>query len=296
MSSSSPSEIELRRRLFNVAPDLTLVGDEAGPASGEIVLLLHGGGQTRGAWRAVQVALAVRGIRSLALDQRGHGESSRADSYLLEHYADDLAAVVRAVGGRPALVGASLGGLASTLLLGERKGAGSALVLVDVTPSHAPSGADKIREFMQANPDGFASLNEAADAVAAYLPHRRRPKTYAGLEKNLTPSDDGRWHWRWDGRFLTGAPGEAFAYDAARVSRALAAVEAPALLIRGGASEIVTEAEVAEAQALLPSLHVATVPGAAHMVAGDDNDVFFQTIFDFLAPPRLGAQITESAR
>ncbi|MGL4973986.1 MAG: alpha/beta fold hydrolase, partial [Bosea sp. (in: a-proteobacteria)] len=40
------------------------------------VLLLHGGGQTRHAWDGTARALALTGWQSIALDQRGHGDSA----------------------------------------------------------------------------------------------------------------------------------------------------------------------------------------------------------------------------
>src|SRR3546814_7417063 len=63
-------------------------------------------------------------------------------------------------------------------------------------------GGKKIADFMGARPDGFATLEEASDAVAAYNPHRPRPKDISGLMKNLRLRDDGRLHWHWDPRFF----------------------------------------------------------------------------------------------
>ena len=55
----------------------------------------------------------------------------------------------------------------------------------DIAPRVEPQGVERILDFMGAHPDGFASLAEAADAVAAYVPHRPRPKDLNGLRKNL---------------------------------------------------------------------------------------------------------------
>ena len=280
----SKGEPAFRRRTFTVARDIELIGDETGPENGDTILFLHGGGQTRGAWRTAQTALARHGLRSLGLDQRGHGESGRASNYLLGSYANDLAQVAHAIGGRPAFVGASLGGLSSLLLLGETKTPASALVLVDITHRFEPSGAEKIRAFMLAYPEGFESLDQAADAIVAYLPQRKRLKNLTGLEKNLARNPDGRWRWRWDLQFLSGPPGVAFAHDEPRLRAAASALRVPTLLIQGGASEIVSEQAVEEFCALAPTAKVARLEGASHMVAGDNNDVFLNTILDFLLP------------
>ena len=68
---------------------------------------------------------------------------------------------------------------------------------------------ERIVGFMSSNAlTGFASSEEAADAVAAYLPHRPRPKDLSGLAKNLRLGEDGRYRWHWDPRFLFDEKGE----------------------------------------------------------------------------------------
>src|SRR5581483_11808748 len=117
---------------------------EAGPADGRPVLLLHGGGQTRFAWGGTQAELAERGYRAIAVDLRGHGDSDWAPDgdYSPGRIAGDLLELVEWTGGQPALVGASLGGLAALIAAGEHPEAPiSALVLVDVTPRVNPPGA-----------------------------------------------------------------------------------------------------------------------------------------------------------
>ena len=81
-----------------------------------------------------------------------------------------------------------------------------ALILVDIVLRPAPAGVEKITKFMTANPDGFATLDEAADAVAAYNPERPRPSDPKGLFKNLRLRDDGRLSRHWDPRMLAVSP------------------------------------------------------------------------------------------
>ena len=176
------------------ADGLTLALDSAGPADGPRVLLLHGGGQTRFAWGGTQGALARRGYQAAALDLRGHGDSDWAPDgdYSPQTVARDLIPVVRRIGAPAALVGASMGGLAALLLAGEfAPELASSLVLVDVTPRVNPAGARRVLAFMRSRPDGFADLAEAADAVAAYIPHRPRPAEKEGLSRNLRRGADG---------------------------------------------------------------------------------------------------------
>jgi non-heme chloroperoxidase len=267
---------------FAGADGVTIAADVAGPAGGAPVVLLHGGGQTRGSWKGAAGALAGRGYRAISLDLRGHGDSDwPADGdYQLDRFVDDLAAILPTLGAPAVLVGASLGGLASLLAVGERRLPAAALVLVDVTPRIEPTGVGKIRAFMTANPNGFASIDEAADAVAAYLPHRPRPRDASGLRKNLRLREDGRLYWHWDPRFMSEARSAGF--NGERLEAAARALAVPTLLIRGGRSEIVTPAGAQAFLELAPHAEFVDVTDADHMVAGDANDAFNAAVIDFI--------------
>lgn len=283
-AASSPLEtIEL------AGAGVTLVADVAGPVDGAPVLFLHGGGQTRASWGRAVIAVAARGYRGVSLDLRGHGESGWAANgdYDLDHFADDLDKVTATLGRPAVLVGASLGGLTSLLAIGSRGLPAAGLVLVDVAPRLEPAGADKIGAFMRSAPNGFASLDEAADAVAAYLPHRPRPKDVSGLKKNLRERG-GRLHWHWDPAFIANGRGPGSTLNRERLDRAAAALTIPTLLIRGGLSEVISPDSVREFLALAPHAEFVDVTGADHMVAGDANDAFNAAVLDFVgrhSPP-----------
>jgi len=262
-----------------------------------LVILAHGGGQTRHSWGGTARTLAARGWLALVYDQRGHGNSAWvADAaYAAEHYAEDLVAVARQMAGsghqpetgRPVIVGASLGGLAGLIAAGELdRSAFRALVLVDVTPGMKPEGVGRVLAFMSTHAeDGFASPDEAADAISAYLPHRPRPRNLAGLAKNLRRGPDGRYRWHWDPRFLDARKGAGrHASDLeTRLASAARGLAIPVLLLRGRESELVGEAEAEAFRKLVPHAEIANVSGARHMVAGDRNDVFGDAVTAFLA-------------
>jgi pimeloyl-ACP methyl ester carboxylesterase len=155
-------------------------------------------------------------------------------------------------------------------------------VLVDVVPRIDPDGGKKIGDFMRARPDGFATLEEAADAVSAYNPHRPRPKDVSGLMKNLRVRDDGRLHWHWDPRFVQNEKRVEPPQFAEILLDAADRVRIPSLLVRGMQSDIVSEAGVEEFRRHLPALEVYDVIGAGHMVAGDRNDAFNDGVIGFL--------------
>jgi pimeloyl-ACP methyl ester carboxylesterase len=274
-----------RRIEFPVGGGITLVGDGYGDPADPPVVLLHGGGQTRHAWRGTAAALGAAGRWALALDQRGHGDSTWAPDgdYRLQAYAADLCAVADTLGARPAVVGASLGGLA--LLLAEESrpgGLASAVVLVDIAPHTQPAGVDRIISFMTSRPDGFATLEEAADAVAAYVHHRPRPKDLAGLKKNLRLGPDGRYRWHWDPRMMNGDRRINATRDPSRLERAAAGLQVPTLLVRGRMSDVVSEDDARAFLAIVRHARFADVSGAGHMVAGDRNDPFTRAVVEFL--------------
>jgi len=272
-----------------------LVADVFGDG-GAPVLLLHGGGQTRHAWQKTAQAIARKGHTAFTLDQRGHGDSDwvASGAYDFTDYAADAKAVAaeltRRSGVKPIVIGASLGGIAALLAEGDAErdtGANvfSALVLVDITPRVDMSGVAKVLGFMRANAkEGFASIAEAAQAVAEYLPQRPRPKSNEGLKKNLRLSPDGRWRWHWDPRFLDGprvAGADRSAVEAALIAAARR-IRIPALLVRGGSSELVKEAHAKEFLELVPHADYVDVSGARHMVAGDRNDHFSAAVLSFI--------------
>jgi pimeloyl-ACP methyl ester carboxylesterase len=295
-----------RPATFTGAAGNRLAADVFG-TGGPPVLLLHGGGQTRHAWRATAAQLARAGWTAYALDQRGHGDSEWiADgAYAFADFGADAGVVADALavrhGCRPVTIGASLGGIASLLAegrlqSGERSGMFAAVVLVDITPRVDLDGVARIRGFMREHAqNGFGSIAEAEEAVAAYLPHRPRPRSHEGLRKNLRLGDDGRWRWHWDPRFLDGtSAAESRREDTEDVLRAAAGrLAVPTLLVRGGSSELVGEDHVQEFLALVPHAEYINVAGARHMVAGDRNDQFGEAMLDFLG--RIGGRASPAS-
>jgi pimeloyl-ACP methyl ester carboxylesterase len=270
---------------FRTPDGLTLAADIGGPKDAPSIILMHGGGQTRHSWAGTMAHLVAQGYRVVNVDARGHGDSdwSPAGDYGFAAQAGDLMAVLATVGRPVALVGASMGGITSFYTIGSHPGpVADALVLVDIVVRPAEAGAKRIKAFMSANPDGFASVEEAADAVAAYYPERPRPKDISGLNKNLRRREDGRYHWHWDPRMLrrTDIPEPPHFSDT--LIAVAGGVKVPTLLVRGGKSDIVDDEGVAEMLRLLPQTEVLDVAGAGHMVAGDKNDRFGAGVLDFL--------------
>lgn len=251
------------------------------------IVLAHGGGQTHHSWGATAQTLAETGHQVLTYDLRGHGDSAWApdSDYSHESYGADAVEIARSCGEPVIWIGASLGGSSGLTAIDTAPDLFAALVLVDITHRPAPGGVDRILAFMRADiVDGFASLEEAADAVAAYQPHRKRPKSTAGLEKNLRLGQDGRWRWHWDPAFLDNrskSEMDAKTWEGREAS--VARITAPTLLVRGKLSDLVTDAEVEEFRRLVPHADYVNVANAAHMIAGDKNDIFTSAVTEFVA-------------
>ncbi|CAB4363930.1 unannotated protein [freshwater metagenome] len=264
-----------------------LVADAYGDPANPTVLLLHGGGQNRHSWGGTAAKLAGGGLYAVSADMRGHGDSG------WDPFGDYGMGVLRAdveawctLLGRPALVGASMGGMAGLRTEGQRSMEGlppaaRALVMVDIAHRSEPDGVQRIVDFMTGRPEGYTSLEEAADAVAGYLPHRPRPNI-EGLARNLRVGDDGRYRWHWDPAFMDLA-------TRGRISTAhndneahARALHLPVLLVRGRMSDVVSEEAAQEFLTLVPQAEYVDVGGAHHMVAGDRNDAFTDPVVEFL--------------
>ena len=261
------------------------------PGDGPAVVLAHGGGQTRHSWGGTAAVLSSHGHRVLSMDLRGHGDSAWDPNgdYSMSAYRDDALAIAEWIGEPVAWVGASLGGMTGLHAVDAAPDRFSALILVDITPRPAAAGVSRILEFMAKDAlDGFATLDDAADAIAAYQPHRPRPTDLSGLAKNLRLRDDGRWRWHWDPAFLDtrtdGTSEHARHAHHGELEAIARRLTLPMLLVRGKLSDLVTDAEAAEFRQMVPHAEYVDVAGAAHMIAGDKNDVFTDAVVQFLDP------------
>ena len=271
---------------FEGKDGLNIIADSWGSDSDPLVILLHGGGQTRHAWGESGELLSSSGFYVLALDLRGHGDSDwhPEGDYSIESHKEDLVKILDYLKKPASLVGASLGGIISLSLAGDELHSHlcNNLVMVDIGLYPDPEGATRIVDWMKSAQNGFDTLEEAAEAVAQYLPHRKRPRDIRGLKKNLRKKKDGRFYWHWDPRFLdrrTENPNpnlEEIQRNAAR------RVKVPTLLIRGALSDVVTDRNVKEFLSAVPHAEFEEINQAAHMVAGDRNDVFVKAAVNFL--------------
>lgn len=282
MSSANNLVDPVRLRLRG-SGGIELAADQYGPADGPLVVFLHGGGQTRHSWKQTGAKLAATGMRVVTLDARGHGDSqwSAERDYKRETMVEDLIEVLGQLGGPAVVVGASMGGVTGLLATAVPGGEQiSALVLVDIVTRPEPEGVQRVLDFLGKHRDGFDSLEEVADAVAEYMPHRPRPDNVDGLRRNLRQRD-GRWYWHWDPDMLADRA-EDPSEITGRMEEVARTLTIPVLLVRGLQSDVVSAEGAAAFQELVPHARIVEIGGAAHTAAGDDNDAFTDAVAEFI--------------
>lgn len=262
---------------------LDLAADVYGPETGPPVLFFHGGGQSRRSWRGAAQRIARAGYRAFTTDLRGHGESAWAadGDYLLDAFGRDVEALIDGFDRPVSLVGASRGGQAALVGGSRRPGRVSLIMLADVAPLIRDEGVDQIRAFLWASINGFATVDEAADALAFHM-HQPRQRDASGLAKAMRRGADGRLYWQWDPKTvspeLLNPPSEGIALE-----QAAGRTTDPVVLVRAELSSIVTDESVALFQRLTPQLEVVVAHGVGHMFTGDRNDAFAATLLEHLA-------------
>ncbi|HSW20023.1 MAG TPA: alpha/beta hydrolase [Ramlibacter sp.] len=264
---------------------LRIAADSWGDPQAPQVVLVHGGGQSRHAWRATGRNLGAAGYHAVAFDLRGHGDSdwSPEGDYSANAFIGDLAWLVRHLGGRdPVVVGASLGAEVALLAAGEGAAPVAGIAMIDFAPRTEQGGFERLRDFMSGNADGFASLEEVAESISRFRGGAGRPAKFAGLARVVRLGPDGRFRWHWDRRLVDCRVRE-FPTRHERMAAAARQLQRPALLVRGSGSDVVSEEGAREFLQLCPQAEYIDIADAGHMIVGDRNDIFGQAAAPFLA-------------
>lgn len=245
--------------------------DFGGP--GTPLLALHGHYNEASAFAPLAEALAPR-WRVIALDQRGHGESDRAERYERDDYVSDLAAFHRHLGIGPAVVlGHSLGGVNAYQYAARQPDQVRALIVEDIG-----AVVDADWSFTSRLPRQAPSRQDLVAALGSAAPY---------LECSFRPSADG-WGFSFDHEH-TVASQKALNGDH---WQDWTAVACPTLLIRGARSD---ELAADHAEEMI-SRHTGSIRhaelSAGHVVHHDAPAEFAAAVEDFLSdlglahPPR----------
>jgi pimeloyl-ACP methyl ester carboxylesterase len=269
-----------------------------GKLTARAVVCLHGGGQTAYMYEELGAALAER-YCVVAPDLPGHGDSDvdlavagtvsgldrRALGESVEAFLDHLG-VDEAV-----FVGASLGGITSLTIAAQSPTRVAGIALIDIGHRLEDAGVQRIIDFMTRH-ESFGSLEEAAAAVAEYLPNRKAaPDAPGRLRRNLRQRADGRWEWKHSlGRNLRARGAGTDAYRpggwrelVAGMDAELARLDFPVLVLRGARSDVLSDQGAEETAKLIPHARLATIGAAGHHAAGDNPETTVSLVREFLA-------------
>lgn len=229
---------------------LNLLDEGAGEPA--LVFLHYWGGSSR-TWRHVIAALGP-GFRTIALDQRGWGQSDAPDSgYALADLAADAAGVIEALGlRRYILVGHSMGGKVAQLLASRRPAGLAGLVLVAPSP---PTPLGLPMEIRQGMVEAYATR----DSIVATVEQVLAGNALAPDDLETVIADS-----------LRGSRAAKAAWPLAAsqedISAAVALIAVPALVISGQDDRVDPPAILQ--RELLPRLPQATLnllPGIGHL-------------------------------
>jgi 3-oxoadipate enol-lactonase len=258
--------------------------DEAG-AGGRPLLLVHGFTGGRIDFADHLDALADAGWWAVAPDLRGHGGSWKPDdeaAYSLDHYAQDLWALVDALGWeRLVLLGHSMGGMIVQIAALQRPDVLDGLILMDTT--HGPLDLDRELAFLGAEivrQGGMAAVKEVLDAMG-----EDAPLTTPAYERVLAERPGFREMS--DRKFLGCAPAMYAAMlghllDQVDRIEALSAITVPTLVMVGEQDEPFL-APSASLAATLPVARLEVVVDAGHSPQFENPEAWRASILGFLA-------------
>ena len=244
--------------------------DERG--SGPAVVLVPGSCSTGAAWRPIIEAWSER-FRTVTTSLLGYGATAErrtpGDTSIFRE-AEIVEAVLRRAGARVHLVGHSFGGLVAlaVAVLGRADLASLTIIEAPAVGLLQANGESRHYRTFRAMSDRYHTAFAAgnAEAIAAMIDFYGGPGTFASWPPRVrayavetTPANILDW---------------SSAYDFAPSAASLAAIDLPALVLRGGASHPAVQRANELVSAFLPRAELATVGGAAHfMIATHPHEV-----------------------
>jgi non-heme chloroperoxidase len=253
--------------------------------SGQPVVFSHGWPLNADAWDEQLWFVASNGFRAIAHDRRGHGRSSQPwNGNDMDHYADDLAALIETFDLREAvLVGHSTGGGEVTRYIGrygtERV---AKVVLVGAVPP--------LMLRTEANPGGLPI--EAFDAIRGGVAadrsqfYRNLSEPFYGANRPGSTVSQGVRDSFWAQGMMVGVKG---AYDCIKafsetdLTNDLRKIDVPTLLIHGDDDQIVPiDASAREAVKIIDGATLTVYAGGDHGLPVTHRDRFNNDLLAFL--------------
>ncbi len=264
-----PAAASTTRRVSVHGLELALDDRGSGPA----LLFLHGYPLDGSLWR--HQAGAFPGWRTLIPDLRGFGRSDAPDlGYSMATYADDLAAMLDAVGvDEVVLAGLSMGGYVAFEFLRRHRPRVRALALVDTRATADSAEGRKGREIAMA---------DAREGGAPFIAEQMLPKLLAKSAPHAL-SEEVR-------EIMAGAPvpgllgALAAMRDRPDSTDLLAGLKGLPTLVVVGAEDVLTPLREAEGMAkAIPGAKLAIIPNAGHLAPLEQPESFNRHLAALLA-------------
>jgi non-heme chloroperoxidase len=254
--------------------------------NGKPVVLIHGWPLSHRMWEPQIEPLTQQGLRVIAYDRRGFGESDKPwGGYDYDTFASDLHAVLEALDvDGVTLVGFSMGGGEVARYLG-RYGAhrvSRAIFVAAVTP---------FLQRHESNPEGVPEdvfddmVGQVREDRIAFLDAFGKKFVNAGLLKHPVSEHQLAYNRQIASFASPHATLECIrAFSRTDFREDLARITVPTLFIHGDADAIVPlEASAQRATALVPNSQLEVIPGAPHGLNATHPDELNVAITDFIA-------------
>jgi esterase len=256
-----------------------------GHPGSRVVMMIHGLAGQAHTFDAVATHLSDK-YHVYCLDVRGRGESEwgPASGYHVENYVADLEAVRQALGlQRFALVGTSMGGIITMNYAPRFPDRVERVVLNDIGPEIDPVGLKRILEYVGHAPSMFEDMKAVVkyykENYAPMVEHLPEDQIADFARWNVRKSDTGMYVWKMDPAIRTGGstnPPALEPWDA------VAKISCPALILRGGNSDVLSADIARRMVEAMPDARIVEVPGVGHAPVLTEP-VAVQALDEFLA-------------
>ncbi len=252
---------------------------EWGDAAAPPMVLLHGLTGHAHTWDHMAPALARR-FHVFAPDQRGHGDTSHAATYATADFVADIDALADAWRTeRFVLVGLSMGGHNAIAYAAAHPERVARLVIIDIPPKmqrqQAPNW-DVISKLAESGHTPFATFDEAVAAMRAGNPTAPEENLRYRTHHNLVFNADGTMTLKYD-------PAAPVRWDPADLTDALPCLTMPALLVRGGLTQVLPRAVADAMVAAMPDAELIEVADSGHSVPTDRPEKLAALLLDWLS-------------
>jgi pimeloyl-ACP methyl ester carboxylesterase len=244
--------------------------------SGPPLIILHGLLGAHGNWHTLSRTAFRQVAQVYAVDQRNHGRSPHVDRIDYPSMATDLRAFIDRHALAPAtLLGHSMGGktaMQTALSFPDRV---DALIVVDMAPkAYPPHHTDLMEALARIDPETYEDRGAIDAALAEDVPSRPIRQF---LLKNLDYDGD-TYTWRMNLDAI-----RAHYDDITAALPADSTFDGPALFVRGGQSEYVSDADRDGIRERFPHAELVTIEAAGHWVHADAPEALAEVVTDFLA-------------